>query len=471
MLKTFRVICSVFIVISVFIFVHTSCTYAPRMKLASDASDDTFLTMVQRATFKFFYDGGHPVSGLVRDRYPFSNFCAIGGTGMGLIAMVVGAERGFESREYIAERILTILLFLQDKCHRETYHGAWPHWVNGATGANYDSNEYSDIVETSYVAQGLLTVYQYFTGNNITEAAIREISKKLWEDIEWDWYLRNDDGSVDLYRMQWSWSPSKGWSYYFSGFDETMITYLLAIASPTHPIPAECYREGWVGDIASFYDGSEYYGYKQYVTRFRYIGNLGMPQFWLHYSFMTFDPRGKSDGVINQEDNVDYYDVCRNIVLIDRAYCATDNPEGYKGYGWNVWGFTASDDPWGYWAHKPGQAEGNDDNGTITPSAAIGSIIYTPKQSIDFMKYVYSNYGDSVFGEYGFKDAFTFDKVSSDPFWVANSYLAIDQGPIIINIENYRSKLIWKLFMSHTDIKDLVNILKDHGWTIKDNKY
>lgn len=437
-------------------------------------NQEELLNSIQEATFRCFYDGLHPASGLTRDSlYNHDwrwDFCTLGGTGMGLMALVIGVERKYISRDQAVNMTLKILSFIQNKC--EEYHGAFAHWVNGQTGDNYDENNNADVVETAYLAQGLLTIHQYFDQKSPQEEQIRTQSRKLWENIEWDWYLRSDDQEKDRYSLVWSWSPEKGWGNYFGGFDETMIAYLLGIASPTHPIPVECYKKGWVkpGD-SDFYDGTVHYGYKQYVTRFRSKGNIGMPLFWLHYSFLGFDPHGKKDGIMNQEDDIDLAGVFRNITLIDRAYCASDNPEAYKGYNWDTWGFTACIDPTGYWGHKPGQAEEKDDNGTLAPTAAISSIVYTPQESLSYIRNVYDNYGDKLFGEFGFRDAFTFNKTDDKPYWYAKEYLAIDQAPILIMIENHRTQLIWKLFMSHPDIQNLLKLLKKSGWKIEERLY
>jgi hypothetical protein len=430
---------------------------------ATNITDDEFLTFVQEATFKYFYEGGHPVSGLIRDRYPFNDCCASGGTGMGLMAIIVGVERDFISRNTASKRVLKILNFLKDDCERQK--GVWSHWINGKTGASMkDGRDYCfDLVETAYVVQGLLSVHQYFNKDNIIENKIRNIATQLWREVEWDWYLRLDKNPMDI--LSWGWSKTDGWKIYdgeayniIHGFNETMIVYLLAIASPTHGISADKYINGWVEanghpNPGVYKNNNKFYGYNQYVTHWRHPDNIGMPLFFTHYSYLGFDPRGVNDGVI--PENVTYFDVFRNISLIDRAYCI-DNPGNHKDYGPLVWGLTASDDPNGYNAHCP-----INDNGTITPSAAISAIPYVPEESIATMKHFYAAYKDRLWGKYGFKDAFNIDKN-----WFADSYLAIDQGPIIIMIENYRTQLLWNLFMSHPDIKNLLNILRSNGWSI-----
>jgi len=214
---------------------------------------------------------------------------------------------------------------------------------------------------------------------------------------------------------------------------EAMMVYLLAIASPTHPVPAALYENGWAGN-ASYVNGKTFYGYKQWVGY-----DKGGPLFFTHYSFLGFDPRDKADQFCN------YFDNNRNISLINRAYCA-DNPHNYSGYSALAWGLTASDDPWGYQAHSP-----TDDNGTITPTAAISAMPYVPEESIAALKHFYHEYGERLWGPFGFYDAFNINEN-----WFADTYLAIDQGTIVPMIENYRSGLLWNYFMLNPEIQPML---------------
>jgi hypothetical protein len=411
-------------------------------------TDEQLLTSIQEATFRYFWDFGHPVSGLAREGYNFDHgddTCAIGGSGMGLMAICVGAERGFVARADAAQRVLKILTFLDEKTPR--YHGAWSHWVNGATGATIPFGTYDnggDTVETSYLAQGMLTVRQYFDSDDSTETQIRSKATALWEGIDWYWYLRRSDPGYETNQnIYWHWSPDYGWVMDFAiyGYNECMITYLLAIASPTHPIPASCYYNGWTGG-GWYKNGDRYYGYTQWV------GGFELPMFFTHYTHLGFDPRDKSDNYCN------YFDNSRNIALIDRAYCIA-NPKGFTGYSDLVWGLTASWNPWGYEAHAPGSP----DNGTITPTAALSSMPYTPTESIVTLKHFYHTYGSGVWGPFGFVDAFN---LGQD--WFAPGYIAIDQGPIIVMIENYRTQLCWDLFMANPEIAPM---LESIGWATR----
>ena len=400
-------------------------------------NDEELLVSVQEATFRYFYDYGHPVSGLALERKGSDNVCTSGGTGMGLLTLMVGAERGFEPRDSIATRIVKILTFLQDSA--DTYHGAWAHWINGTTGETIPFSQYDDggdIVETSYLVQGLLAIRNYFNADNAIETEIRQRATEMWEGVEWDWYRRS--GDTDGNAIYWHWSPNYGWQINFriEGFNEAQILYLLAIASPTHPVPPSVYYNGWCSG-PSYVNGNEYYGYIQWVG-----WPYGGPLFFTQYSYLGFDPRNKRDLFTN------YFDNNRNISLINRAYCMA-NPGGHAGYSDLVWGLTASDNPWGYYAHEPQVAR---DNGTITPTAAISAMPYVPDESIATLKYFYFTFGPDLWGEFGFRDAFNLDQN-----WYATSYLAIDQGTQVPMIENYLTGLCWDMFMANPEITAMLD--------------
>lgn len=397
-------------------------------------NDAELTTSIQEATFRYFWDYAHPVSGLTRERY-YGKFdvCAIGGSGFGVLAIMIGAERGFVPREAAAERLLTIAKFLEKA---DRYHGAWAHWVNGTTGETIkfsETDDGADIVETALLMQGLLTVRQYFDLDNAVEKELRETITRLWEAVEWDWFYQ--DGY-----MLWHWSPNHGFkkNLRIRGYNECMIVYLLAIASPTHSIPAEAYYNGWAAP--STYAGYiDHYGITMDVGR-----GYGGPMFLSHYSFCCFDPRGLKDKYTN------YFKNAQNITKIHRAY-SKDNPGGFKGYNGLVWGLTACYTPDGYRACEPGEKH---DNGTIAPTAALGSMPYTPKESLATMKHFYHELGDRLWGPYGFYDSFNLDRN-----WFADGYLAIDQGPIIVMIENARTGLCWKNFMKNPEIAPMLQAI------------
>jgi hypothetical protein len=412
-------------------------------------TDAQLLDSIQQATFRYCWDFAHPVSGMVRERFAKYDRQTVttGGSGFGLFNIIVGAERGWITREQAAERTLKMVSFLQDNATR--YHGVWSHWMDGTTGqsipADYNDSDVpiiaSDIIETADMIQGMLAARQYFDVNNPTENEIRARTTQLWEEVEWDWYRRASE--TDGKRLWWSWSPDSGFAYSFSfGGAESMNAYLLAIASPTHPIPASCYYTGF-GLDGDYKNGNRYYGYTQWVSAFE------TPMFWTHYSFLGFDPRNKNDNYCN------YFENHRNIALIDREYCIA-NPKGFAGYGENVWGLTSSYGPSSY-VHAPGST----DDGTIAPTAALSSMPYCPNESIAAMKNFYYTYGSDLWGPLGFYDAFNLQQN-----WYCNDYLAIDQGTIVPMIENYRTGLCWDLFMANSEIWQM---LESIGWAIRED--
>lgn len=388
-------------------------------------TDEELMDMVQEATFYYFWDHAHPVSGMARERLGSGETVTTGGTGFGIMAILVAIHRGFITREEGLARIQKICNFLENA---DRFHGAWPHWMNGTTGkvipfSTYDNG--GDLVETAFLVQGLLTARAFFDGDG-AEAQLRNQITSLWETVEWDWYSRG--GNV----LYWHWSPNYQWqmNMQIRGFNETMIVYLLAIASPTHSVPASLYHTGWAG--ASYYlNGKTFYGYKIDVG-----WDYGGPLFFTHYSYLGFDPRNKRDKYTN------YFINNRNIALIHHAYCIA-NPQNHTGYSDECWGLTASDDPDGYAVHEPIASR---DNGTISPTAALSSFPYTPEESMKALRYFYRSL-PRLWGKYGFFDAF-----NQSRNWWATSYLAIDQGPIVCMIENYRSGLLWERFMSNPEI-------------------
>lgn len=394
-----------------------------------DMSDEQLLTMVQAYTFRYFWDFGHPVSGLARERNTSGDIVTMGGSGFGVMSILVGIERGFVTKQDGLARLNKIVNFLSTA---DRFHGAFPHWMNGATGkvvpfSTQDNG--GDLVETAFLMEGLLTVRQYFNGNSNEEITLRNKITMLWEAVEWNWYRRQ--GQNVLY---WHWSPNFDFAINFQlrGFNETHITYLLALASPTNGIPGNLYQQGWAGS------GYRYGGF-HYNLKLDVGPRFGGPLFFAHYSYIGFDPRYIRDEYTN------YFIRNRNHSLIHYAY-AIENPKNFVGYGANSWGLTASDDPLvGYLAHEPGNSN---DNGTVSPTGALSSMPYTPAESIAALKHFYRDLGARLWGPMGFYDAF-----NETQNWFATSYLAIDQGPIIDMIENYRTELLWKNFMSNPEIK------------------
>ncbi len=392
-------------------------------------SDNALLDKVQQQTFKYFWEFGHPVSGLARERNTSGDLVTTGGSGFGIMAIVTAISRNFITRADGLARMQTIVSFLKNNAQK--FHGAFPHWLNGSTGAiiPFSQNDNgADIVETSYLMEGLLTARQYFNNASAAETTLRADINTLWNGVEWDWFRKSNENV-----LYWHWSPDKNWimNVQLKGWNEALITYVMAAASTTHTIPKIVYDNGWASN-GGFANGNVYYGKPLPLGP-----ALGGSLFFAHYSFLGINPNGLSDAYAN------YQTQNTNHTLINYSYCVA-NPKGFYGYSSNCWGLTASDDNQvGYLAHEP-----NNDDGVISPTAALSSFPYTPVESMNALHFFYYKLGDKLWGGYGFADAFSLN----DP-WFADSYLAIDQGPIIVMIENYRSGLLWNLFTSCTEVK------------------
>ncbi|MFN0134572.1 MAG: glucoamylase family protein [Phycisphaerae bacterium] len=411
-------------------------------------TDDQLMDFAQQGAFQYFWAGGHPFCGMAREGiglgHPLDTV-TIGGTGFGLMSIVVGSERSWVTRAQAADRTRRILRFLDGvrpdnsalPSGVQRYHGAWAHHYNGNTGATIPfagaADNGADLVETAFLISGMLTARQYFDHpTDPVEAEIRSRATSMWHAVEWSWFRRTANNTF----LYWHWSPNFGWQMNLPirGFNETQIIYLLAIASPTFPVPASLYHTGYAG-LPGYVNGNFYFGLQQFVGE-----PLGGPLFFTHYSNVGFDPRYKRDQFCN------YFENHRNISLINRAYCI-ENPLGWELYNPLNWGLTASNNPTGYSAQSP-----TNDNGTISPTAALSAMAYVPQESLATLRYWYDNFGGDVFGIYGAVDAFNF---SAD--WVAPGWLAIDQGPIVVMIENHRSELCWRLFMSNPEIAPMMN--------------
>lgn len=393
-------------------------------------SDNALLDLVQQQTFKYFWDFGHPVSGLARERNSSGDIVTSGGSGFGIMAMVTGVSRNFITRAQGLTRMQTIVSFLKNTAQK--FHGAFPHWLNGATGTVVPfstKDNGADLVETAYLMEGLLCARQYFNDPGVPETNLRNDINTIWNGVEWDWFRHG--GQNVLY---WHWSPDYNWDMNMPirGWNECLITYVLAAASTTHGVPATVYSQGWTGNgSAGFTNGGTYNGV---VLPLGPAG--GGPLFFEHYSFLGIKPVGLNDAYAN------YQTQTVNHSRINYEYCRS-NPNSWFGYSDSVWGLTASDIQNGYTASSP-----TNDIGTIAPTAALSSFPYTPTESMKALKYFYYVLGDKIWGDYGFYDAFNLKDL-----WFANSYLAIDQGPIIVMIENYRSGLMWNLFTSCPEVK------------------
>jgi hypothetical protein len=406
--------------------------HVERMTRQDDLDDAALLELVQRQTFRYFWDFAHPVSGLARERSNRAfgygpEVVTTGGSGFGVMAVVIGAARGWITRQDAVARLLHMVRFLQ---RADSYHGVLPHFLHGETGRTIPftrKDDGGDLVETSFLLAGLLCARQYFDREDAQERELRNRINALWREAEWDWHTRG--GRSVLY---WHWSPNQGWSmnHEIRGWNECLVTYVLAASSPRYPIDPEVYHRGFAQG-RSFTNGRAFYGIALPLGP-----EYGGPLFFAHYSFLGLDPRGLKDRY------ADYWQQNVAHTLINREHCVR-NPHGFVGYGPDCWGLTSSDDHQGYHGHAPDR-----DLGVITPSAALSSLPYTPDHSMAALRHFYHRLGDRIWGEYGFVDAF-----SETHDWYATWHLAIDQGPIVAMIENHRTALLWNLFMSCPEIQ------------------
>lgn len=407
---------------------------------SSFQSDSVFLDYIQKAHINYLWKGAEPISGMAPERihldgvYPLNdqNVVTTGGSGFGIAGLLVGIDRGFIPRHAGVLHLTKIVDFL---AKADRFHGMWPHWIYGNTGKVKpfgQKDDGGDLVESSFLMEGLLCVRQYFRNGNTEEKQLAEKIDVLWRQMEYNWYLH--DQNV----LYWHWSPNYGWEMNFplQGYNECLIAYILGASSPTYPIPASAYHEGWArnGGIVS---NAAPYGIPLEVKH-NGAEQYGGPLFWAHYSYISLNPKGLKD------QYTDYWNVTRNHALTNYMYCVA-NPKSYKGYSDSCWGLTASYSVTGYEAHMPM----NNDKGVITPTAALSSFPYTPEESMRALKYFYFQLGDKLWGQYGFFDAF-----SIGDNWYPKRYLAIDQCTIAPMIENYRSGLLWKLFMSCPEVQD-----------------
>lgn len=429
-----------------FLLIVLSCESkkAPTEEAPSDTptalSDDSLMTLVQQTTFNYFWEGALPNSGMAPERihldgvYPHddAHVIATGGSGFGLMALIVGMERGFISPAEGIERFKKIITFLEKA---DRFHGAWSHWIDDNTGKVVPfgkRDDGADIVETSFLIQGLLCVRQYLAQKYPEESALVDRINTLWQEVEWNWFTK--DGQEVLF---WHWSPRIGWEigHEIRGYNECLITYALAACSPTHPISPEVYHKGWArdGKIVNTAASDQ-----TIPLALAHNGDveMGGPLFWAHYSYLGLNPEGLKD------QYADYWQHNVNHTLLNRQHCI-DNPHGFKAYGPDCWGLTASYTVSGYSAHSPKR-----DVGVISPTAALSSTPYTPEYSLQAMRFFYEKLGDRLLGKYGFYDAFSLEED-----WFPNRYLAIDQGPIVGMIENHRTGLLWKLFMSCPEVQ------------------
>lgn len=402
-------------------------------------TDDELLTMVQEASFRYYWEAAEPHSGMIPEDEPGNDdIVAVGASGFGVMATIVGVNRGFITRQQGIDRLLRITAFLE---RADRFHGAWPHFLSGSTGRRlpvfgmFDNG--ADLVETSFMMEGLLAARQYFKGSSPSEQELYNRITELWEGVDWNWFRATPKRDA----LYWHWSPE--YSFYIAnrltGWNEVMITYLLAIASPSHPVPASLYYTGWAGEGMPHYkyaNSRTYYGIPLYVGK-----GTGGPLFFTDYSFMGYDPHGRKDKF------TDYFESNRNLALVNQQYCIHD-PNRWKGYGADTWGLTAVDGPDGYVPYEPTR---DLDDGTIAPTGAISAFPYTPKLSMLALKHYYRDLGKQVWSIYGFRDAFNLQEN-----WYSGITMGLNQAPMAVMIENYRTGLVWRCFMENPEIKQMI---------------
>ncbi len=418
-----------------------------------------FLDSLSADTFDYFWDLANPENGLVPDRWPSPSFSSIAATGFGLTSYLVGVERGYITREEAANRVLTTLQFFHrapkgDSVAGVTGHrGFFYHFLDMKTGLRFREVELSTI-DTGLLMAGILSCQSYFDGGTEAEVGIRAVADSLYRNVEWDWAM---DGRET---MSMGWHPEKGFlKASWQGYNEAMILYLLAIASPTHPIRAESW-EAWTKS----YQWGTYQGLEHV--------NFG-PLFGHQYSQMYIDFRGIQDDYM-KDKGIDYFENSRRATIANRLYCLK-NPGGWEGYGENAWGLTACDGPGNETNGNPNvsfkgySARGAarwyvEDDGTLSPTAAGGSIPFAPEICIPVLMHM-KTLGDKVYGQYGFKDAYNLSIPNRDGStgWYDPDYLGIDQGPILIQIENHQTGLVWDIMRRNEYIVEGLRKAGFHG--------
>jgi len=398
-----------------------------------NADLESLLDIVQRRTLAYFVDGAHPLSRLPFDRRltygrPRSDIVSIGGVGFSFMALVVGTCRGWISRKQATEQIQAMLSFLG---RAPRFRGAFSHFIDGSNGSLVPFSRYDDggdLVETSLLLQGMICAKEFFDGHCEEEQVIRQMASTIIDTVEWSWYSP-ERGRPSLY---WHWSPNHGWKLNtpITGWNEALITYVLAAGSIAHPIDPDCFHCGWT-NAGQFINGRSFYGVTLPVGV-----DFGGPLFLSQYSFCGLDPRRLGDNYLVYGNQVAAH------AQINYRHCKA-NPAGHYGYGDFGWGLSASHGPEGYAVSSPAS-----DLGILTPSAALAAFPFLPEEAEEALRGFLQYAEGRAFGRYGFVDSF-----SPPRHWISRTYLAINQGPTIAMIENYRSGLLWRLFMQAPEVK------------------
>ena len=427
---------------------------APAVATRPAATDEKLLDLVERRSFDYFWELTNPANGLVPDRWPTPSFSSVAAIGFGLSAYPVGVERGWVTRESARERVRTTLRFLLSAPQGPSskgvtgYKGFFYHFLDMKTGERYQTVELSTI-DTTLLMAGVLACGSYFNREDPAEAEIRSLAETLYGRVEWDWIQPHPP------LVNHGWKPEVGFLPYDwagGGYDESMILYVLALGSPTHPIAPAAWPR-----VTQRFQWTKFHG-QEYIPFNALFG--------YQYSHVWIDFQGIQDD-FSRAHGIDYFENSRRATYAHRAY-AIANPESYRDYGENVWGLTACDGPADvtvtidgrsrtfhtYWARGCSTVETTDD-GTIAPTAAASSVPFAPEIAIPAVAEMYRRYGEHLFTKYGFLDSFnptlrTTDvplqhgRVEPGLGWFDGDYLGIDQGPIVAMIENYRTQLVWK---------------------------
>jgi hypothetical protein len=423
--------------------------------------DEAFLDLVQQRSFRYFVEFSDPATGLTRDRAPSPSFASVAAVGFALTAYPVGVERGWMTREAAADRVLNTLRFLwqapqgPEDTGVAGYRGFFYHFLDMETGHRHERVELSTI-DTALLMAGALFSQEYFNGSDTPEAAIRAYADSLYLRVEWPW------AQVRAPLVSMGWHPEDGFlGWDWRGYDEAMILFILALGSPTHPIEPEA----WTAYTETYQWGT-----------FHGEPHVGFaPMFGHQYSHVWIDFRGIRDAYMRSR-GIDYFENSRRALHSQRVY-AQVNPGGWRGYGGDFWGLTAGDGPLDgtvlidgvprefrtYWARGASFTEVADD-GTLVPTALGGSVPFDPEITVAGLRAMMEQYGEYLFGEYGFLDAFNLTlrtpvatqhgRVVPGVGWFDTDYLGIDQGPFVAMIENHRTELIWRLMRRNPYVVD-----------------
>ncbi|MDD4878829.1 MAG: glucoamylase family protein [Candidatus Omnitrophica bacterium] len=383
-------------------------------------TDDQFLDLIEHSACMFFWEEANPENGLIKDTCNTllkdnSPMASIASVGFGLPALCVAVERGWLPEDKVKERIITTLKFFRDRA--ECVHGFYYHFLDMKTGLRWGDCELSSI-DTTLLLAGVVFVGEYYKGTEI-----ERLAKEIYDRVDWAWMM--DNGTTP----SMGWFPNKGFlPYRWSGYtSEHLVLYFMGIGSDTHPMSPDSWS-----------------AYSRGFTTYKGFRFTGPPALFTHqYSHCFVDFKGKEDNFM------DYFQNSVQATLANRQWCI-DNMSRGKTYGPDCWGLTACDGPDGYKAYG---APNGENDGTVSPTAAISSIIFTPDLSIKAARYMYANHRDKIWGKYGFVDAFNWDRN-----WVSSKYIGIDQGPIVLMIENYRTGMVWKYFMQNKNVKKAMKL-------------